>query len=154
MKKTKVRRESLGELFTQDFESEDAISLTFVDEMQHTTQLNASPTTKLDTILKHLCLVKRLKREDYTFYSPQVKDAIVLDRTVGYYRDLCDVKVYMLKQGAKSYSTMSVTEDGHDVMIYQMTDGKLFIMAGTTEKLIGKATDVDPDQQAGIYFVS
>ncbi|KAJ3334344.1 hypothetical protein HDU76_000037 [Blyttiomyces sp. JEL0837] len=96
----------------------------------------------MDAVLDNICEKNSLDFETYTFRLNDSKITTVeMDKELSYYAKEMKISEFFVVPGEKSYRTRYISEGDKDVMILQMVQGRLLVMAGTSEKLLDYLTD-------------
>ncbi|KAJ3012441.1 UNVERIFIED_CONTAM: Rap guanine nucleotide exchange factor 2 [Siphonaria sp. JEL0065] len=98
----------------------------------------------MDAILNFICERHNVDFDSHTFHRNDGKETLVeMDRTVGYFVTELKIEEVFIVPEDKIYRSTYLSEDGVDVMMYQIIQGKPLVMAGTPQKLIARLTDVE-----------
>lgn len=115
---------------------------------QQVTRISIPKTSSMEEVLETICEKRNLEYDSFTLEVSIPGVNIEMDRPLSYYVDDLKATEVTVVRKEKTYSTMCISEDGTDVMILQIVNGKLQVMAGTVEKLIERLTDAElPDEE-------
>lgn len=109
-----------------------------------TTKMRFSKTETIEDVLVRACQTFGVDFDEHSLASAESKADVVsypLDRTLQYMLESANVTDYLLVMCAKSYTTMTISENNQDVAVFSLVSGNLIMMAATKEKLIYKAVD-------------
>ncbi|KAJ3019960.1 hypothetical protein HKX48_001505 [Thoreauomyces humboldtii] len=109
------------------------------------TTIMVQPEITMETLLLHICQKRLLDFEQYTLEVPKEGVTVEVDRPVGFYIQTCGISGVLVVKKEKVYSTMCVSENGQDVMILALINGKPQVMAATPAKLIERLSDEAED---------
>ncbi|KAJ3107489.1 hypothetical protein HDU97_004085 [Phlyctochytrium planicorne] len=98
---------------------------------------------RMDYVLFHACQTNNIDFDSVTLKVFEKTITIEMDRALGYYAHDLNISEFLISHGEKFYRTRCINEDGRDVMIFEVSNDKLQVMAGTPEKLIERLTDED-----------
>jgi hypothetical protein len=109
-----------------------------------TTKMRFNKLVTLEEVLIKACQTFDVEFEEHSLVSAEVKDdqtSLLLDHTISFMLESAKITDYRLKPCAKSYTTMTISENNQDVAVFSLLSGTLIMMAATKEKLIYKAVD-------------
>eukprot|EP00158_Paraphelidium_tribonemae_P009026 Partr_v1_DN28751_c1_g1_i4_m63180 putative Son of sevenless homolog len=128
-------------------ESTDFVLLRIqIDENDYVT-MKFSVASMMGEVLRQITDSNSLDYDEYTIQLPDGTKCD-MDRTLQYYQQASRIGEVRVYKGVKSYSSMSVVENGEDVLVLAVANSEQTVMAGTPEKLIERATsDAEKDMK-------
>ncbi|KAI8836368.1 ras guanine nucleotide exchange factor domain-containing protein [Chytridium lagenaria] len=123
--------------------SEKGVSVRILMPSLQALNLKLPSDMRMDYVLCHVCQTNSLEFDSFTFKVFDKGVTVEMDRVLGYYVTDLKITEFMVSHGEKFYRTRVINEDGKDVMIFEVVQDRLQVMAGTPEKLIERLTDED-----------
>ncbi|KAJ3215928.1 hypothetical protein HDU67_010159 [Dinochytrium kinnereticum] len=123
--------------------SEKAVAIRVLLPSLQAVNLKLPTDMRMDYVLFHVCQTNGLEFESFSLKVFDKNITIEMDRALGFYFQDHNLSEFLVVHGEKFYRTRCINEDGKDVMIFEVVQDRLQVMAGTPEKLIERLTDED-----------
>ncbi|KAL7749253.1 hypothetical protein RI367_005405 [Sorochytrium milnesiophthora] len=116
-----------------------------------TVQLFVDDSVQAEVLLQYVCRHHGIEYQTHTLELVTSKGVVEMDKTIAVYAEKDGIKAFAVVDKPKTYNTLCISEDDKDVMILQVTSGKIKILAATDQKLIEQITDThDLATQVGL----